>query len=296
MKKKFILLHFLLFSIIGVSAAACSSSKEGINETENYKSNNPKLSFTVNEDGKDKYFEVEFENDSISSISIDGKKIKSENFDEYEDEIYDKLSDLNRKNYFSFKFKSPSFDKKKFKEQMERLKKELKDKRVEISASVMNDSIIQKNIKKALKDVKKNFHSFHFDFDKEDLQEALAKLNEELENLDLNLDIDVDADLDKIEIEIKEAMKKLGEVHIELDDLDNDLKKLDSFSDALRTELVKDKLIESKDEELDVEISANKMTVNGEKVSDTLLKKYKQLYKEHFGEELEGKRRFEIHK
>lgn len=297
MNKMLVLFHFLFISIIGINAAACSSSKADFKtEPENYKSDNTKFSFTINENGKKKYFEVEFANDSILSLTINGEKIKNENINDYEDEIYSKLNDLHRKNYFSFKFHNPSFDKKEFKEEMKKLKKELKEKRIEINAAILNDSLIKKNVENALKNIQKNDHVFHFDFDRDDLQEALSKLNDELDNLDFNLDINMDFDFDKIDIEIEKAMKKLGEVHIELNDLDDDLEKLSSFSDALRTELVKDKLIESKNDDLDIEISENAMIVNDKKVRDTLLKKYKKLYKEHFGEELEGKRRFEIHK
>ena len=77
--------------------------------------------------------------------------------------------------------------------------------------------------------------------------------------------------------------------------LDKDLKKLDTFIDDMKTEMVKDKLINSTDEKIDVELNSKEMTVNGKKVDDQLLEKYKHMYKKHFGKDLKDKQSFEMH-
>ncbi len=138
---------------------------------------------------------------------------------------------------------------------------------------------------------------FHFNFDKDNLEDEIKNLNEELENLDLNFDInmDINIDMDKIKSEIDKAMDNIKDVHININMLDKDLKKLDSFIDDMKDELVKDKLINSADEKTDVDLNSKEMTVNGKKVNDQLLKKYKDMYKEHFGKDLKDKQYFEMH-
>ena len=82
---------------------------------------------------------------------------------------------------------------------------------------------------------------------------------------------------------------------LNINTLDKDLKKLDSFIDDMKTEMVKDKLINSADEKIDVELNSKEMTVNGKKVDDQLLEKYKDMYKENFGKDLKDKQSFEMH-
>jgi hypothetical protein len=107
--------------------------------------------------------------------------------------------------------------------------------------------------------------------------------------------MNIDIDMDKIKSEIDKAMENIKDVHINIDVLDKDLKKLDSFIDDLKTEMVEDKLIDSKNEKVDVELNSNEMIVNGKTVDNHLLEKYKNMYKEHFGKDLKEKQSFQIH-
>ena len=114
-----------------------------------------------------------------------------------------------------------------------------------------------------------------------------------LSSMHLNMDINID--MDKIKSEIDKAMENIKDVHININMLDKDLKKLDSFIDDMKSELVKDKLINSTDEKIDVDLNSKEMTVNGKKVNNQLLEKYKDMYKEHFGKDLKDKQSFEMH-
>ena len=295
MKKKFILFAFLILA--GFYLTACSSSKEELTPDKNeaYKSNNPTFSFNTNEKGEKVHYEAEFAGDSIHALYVDGKKIPNNKIKDYENLIYEKIDNVKGDRNFTFHFGHPQIDLKDFKTQ---IKKFEKDKKINISANILDKDLLKNSLEKAREQLDKiKFKKFHFNFDNENLQDEIEKLNDELENLDLNfnMDINVDIDMDKIKSELDKAMDNIKDVHVNINMLDKDLKKLDSFIDDLKTELVKDNIINSTDEKVDVELNSKEMIVNSKKVDDSLLEKYKDMYKEHFGKDLKVKQSFEIH-
>jgi hypothetical protein len=72
------------------------------------------------------------------------------------------------------------------------------------------------------------------------------------------------------------------------------LKKLNDFIDAIKEEMVKDNLIKSEDEKLNLDLDDNGMEVNGKKVSNELYEKYKKMYEEHFDKKLSDDDHFRI--
>jgi hypothetical protein len=90
---------------------------------------------------------------------------------------------------------------------------------------------------------------------------------------------------------LKDNMRDLS---IKMDGLKLELEKLDTFLSDLKQELVKDNLLSSVEDELELEITADKMVVNGKEVTDSLFKKYKSMYEDHFDKKLEGKQKFQI--
>ena len=298
MQNKIILFVFLILG--GIYLTACSSSKEELssNNSEINKSNNPTFAFTAEENGNSKHYEAEFAGDSIRSLYIDGNKIPDNQVNQYEDLVYEKLGKLHKKRNFSFHFDDSTFDMKNFSDNMKKLKEGIKEGKIKISSNILNKELLKKNLEKAREELAHvKLKKFHIDFNKDDLENEIKNLNDELENLDLNFNIDmnIDVDIDKIKSEIDKAMENIKDVHINIDVLDKDLKKLDSFIDDLKTEMVEDKLIDSKNEKVDVELNSNEMIVNGKKVDNHLLEKYKNMYKEHFGKDLKEKQSFEIH-
>ena len=94
---------------------------------------------------------------------------------------------------------------------------------------------------------------------------------------------------------MEKLSEELADLDINMDDLNKELKKLDAFMDELREELVKDGYINNTDEEFELDLSRNHMTVNGERLPEDLFEKYKRLYKTHFGKEIDGDSHFKIH-
>ena len=62
---------------------------------------------------------------------------------------------------------------------------------------------------------------------------------------------------------------------------------VNGFIDTLKEELVSDGLIDSKDDEIHLELNKSEMLINGKPVPDELYKKYKDMYEEHLGRSLD---------
>ncbi len=226
MKKKFLL--FALLILAGAYFTACSSSKEEMSASQNYhNTDKPTFIFNNDENGITKNYKVEFADDSIYSLTIDGDKVEQNKISGFRRLVYEKLDGINKKNRFSFHFDDSTFNTKSFKENMKKIDDQIKNHKIKISGKILNKELMQKNLAEALEKLEKaKIKNFHFDFDSGKLDKELEKLNDELENLDLNFDINIDmkVDMEKAKEELNEAMKNLNNVHISIDILDSDLK------------------------------------------------------------------------
>lgn len=291
---------------------SCSSSPES---TAYISDENGKETFSFSDDvdGKESQFTAHFDGDKITSIYKDGKKVSEPELEEYSELVYHKLNKLRKGMkefdddmvHFSLDMKKFNeemsafrekmlaeglasskfhFNKKEFKEQMEKLKEELaqlKDKKIEFHFDKEKHEQLMKELQEQLGDLHLKKHDFNFEFDNEEFQKAMEQLKEALkvhdwENMEFNIPI--------------------PEIHIDLDDLDKSMKELDtelnklkSFMSELRTELVNDKLISSEDEDFNMDFSAEKMTIDDKTVPADLHRKYKEIYKKHFGKEIDDK-------
>lgn len=294
-------LSFLIFT-------GCSSSNQGTYpQIEKNNRAEQTFSFYNEENGKDIRWEVNFDDGKISSVFKDGDRIPDNEIDNYRDMIYDRINDLQEESHHisidlsgmksgmkQFKedmnkmkeeFKNRhyefDFDNKEFKEGMEELSKELsklKDKKIEIH---IDTDKIKRDMDKLKDEIKVDIH-----FDKDALRKNLDDLNEEMQKHH--------DELNHIDIDLSGIDDSLADIDLKLDKADSELKKLDIFIDELKDEMIKDGLIKDKSEKLDLDISENKMEVNGNKVNDELYKKYKKMYEDYFDTKLSGENHFRI--
>ena len=75
---------------------------------------------------------------------------------------------------------------------------------------------------------------------------------------------------------------------IEIHDLKGEMKKLHSFLDELKAELVNDGYINSVEEEFNLEMDKDYTKINDVKVKTEDHTKYIELYKRHFDKEIDG--------
>ena len=310
-KQKFITSFIVVCSFLFF--ASCSSESYTQQDETKEQKGQQTLYFTEHEDGEAVHYEANFNNGKITSLYKDGVKVPQDRIKGYEDLVYDNLDSIKkddnslfayhrRPKVFHFnmdslnnnmkewrkKFKDETFnfkfDHKKFNENMEKLKEELKD--CDNIVIHFDKDKIRKDIDEGLKHLDElKMHNFNFNFNEDELNKNLKSITIELEKNKHNLDLNME-DLKEQMDDLKDKMSSLSD---KMGDLDKEMKKLNDFLDEAKVELVKDGLIKSSDEEFELELSPSKMEVNGEKVADNLLEKYKSLYKKHFDKEIKEK-------
>lgn len=316
---KGIMTVLFLLSIITISA--CGSV---IEQGDQFSSGNivPDKSFTFKDSGSN--WRVDFNDDEeISALYKNGIKIPDEEVEQHKEMIYNKLGELNKDydklsgNVHKFYFDSEKFEKdmEKFKEDfdkdkffhfkldfdeeefevnMEKLEeqlKHLKDKKIEL---YFNSEEFKENMKE-LEESLKNFPEppippdididIHMDMDQ--FKEGMKKFGQAFRNFDLKIDSS-EIDMSDLKNSMKELRKNLKGIKIDLKDLKGEMKKLSMFLDELKSSLVADGYIKSKDEDYDLEIGKEKTLINGVPVKDDHHKKYLELYKRHFDKEIDG--------
>jgi len=310
-KLKFSLITTFLMAGMLLLITSCGSESFTQQEDNAKKKGEQTLSFSEEVNGTEVHYEVNFKEGEISSVYKDNIKIPDNEIEDYEDLVYDKLNSIrkdeddfyvhDKPHFFHFdmddfkedmkeEFKGEHFkfrfDDKKFKEDMEKLKEELKD-LDEIVIEIDKDKI-KKDLDESLKHLDKmRIHKFNFDFDDDEFdKKIIIELEKDLGEHELNMD-ELEEDMERLE-------EEMGNLSEEMKELDKEMKILNKFLDEVKSELFKDGLIKSTKEEFEYELTATEMKVNGEKVSDELHLKYKELYKKHFNKELDGKIKIKI--
>lgn len=135
------------------------------------------------------------------------------------------------------------------------------------------------------------------DFDVEDFKKSMKQMKcelkkglSEIKNLDINIDIDVDElsdELKNIKIDLGDFDFDMANLKVEMTTLKKEMKILKLFLQNIKSELVSDEYINDEDEDFSLTLSKSKMVVNGERLPDNLHKKYLEMYKEHYGKDLD---------
>ena len=87
---------------------------------------------------------------------------------------------------------------------------------------------------------------------------------------------------------MKELQKNLKGIKIDVMDIKGEVKKLKSFLDDLKSRLVSDGYLKSKDEDYNLEMSKEKTIVNGVPVKEQHHREYAEIYKRHFKKDLDS--------
>ena len=154
-----------------------------------------------------------------------------------------------------------------------------------------------------LKEMKFNF-DFNFDelhhnwpmdhADSAEFHEEMEKVKEELASLkDLKIDVEWDKEefkesMREFKKEMKKHKKEMANLGVEMKELKKEMKILGAFLGEVKKELVVDGHMDNVNDEVEFMLSKDKMEVNGYTVSEWLHKKYLNIYKKHYGKELEN--------
>ncbi len=125
------------------------------------------------------------------------------------------------------------------------------------------------------------------EFNEKDLNLDMDKIQKDLDKAGEDIKISVETmkniDIPRLTERVKEEMKSASH---SLKKSKNELHKLSQFIDEMKQEMVKDNLIKSKDEKVNLKISDGDIFVNDKKLPDDLQKKYKKMYHDKFGHDM----------
>ena len=277
--------------------ASCSSEAYTQEDTSEQKGEQS-LYFTQNENGNRVHYKVNFDDGEISSIYKDGVKVPDNEIKEYEDLVNDELNSIKGNKHDFFIPHSRHV----FHFDMDSLNEKMKEMRKKLKAENFHFKFDHKKFKEDMKKMReelKDLDNIVIHIDKDKICENLNKSLRHLNNLNFDFDFDFDADKHEISMEnLKEDMKNLKEemsdLSIEMEDLNKEMKTLSKFLEDVKSELVKDELINSEDEDFNLEIKSTGMKINSEKVSADLFEKYKKMYEDHFNKKLKDGVKFRV--
>ncbi|MFH1197714.1 MAG: M56 family metallopeptidase [bacterium] len=274
------------------------------------------LAFTETENGEDVDYEVNFRGEDIVSLYRNGAKVLDNQIDDYSDMIYEKVDEL-RGRYHHLKF-----DMHDFKVNMNEFKKNMQELREELSKENYHVDFDKDEFKKEMEQLKEELkqldnEKIRIHFDSEEFKEQMHQLKEELKSMkfkhhfnitipDVDIDIpEIDIDIPEINIDFPEIDIDIPEIHIpeiniDMSEFERDMKKFDEemkdfsvemekfgkFMEWMKDELVKDGYIKDNDDDIELEFNSEKMVVNGKRLPDDKLVKYKKLYREITGKEI----------
>jgi predicted nucleic acid-binding Zn-ribbon protein len=317
-----LLLFFLALFSACSSSASSSETEYFYSDEEDNKYSHTLIFYNENDNAR---YKVYLDNGKIVKIYRNEKLVPEEDISKYGGMIFDELDRLRKDKddlaeqikIFKFDTKKSKeelkklkermrdehsrffefeFDKEKFKEEMDRLKEELKG----IDSQKIRIKFDRKTFRENIRELTENLRRFHIppkkfkiELDMHDLDRNMKELGEEIKKLHF--------EFDPIEIELPDLKENLDEIKIELNSVKKELKgvkkeikKLNDFLDDVRVELVNDNIIEDDEDDFDFELTPDVLRVNGEEVSSELLPKYQELYKKHFGKEIEKDMKIKI--
>ena len=269
-------------------------------------------------ENQDKY-EAVFSDGKIISLTKNGTLLSKDEMKENEDLVYENLNELRQNDEgdnkdFEFHFNGRDFANhmkhfgnymKHFGKEFPHMMNNLDSIKIDIDTTIINEDM--KNIEHKLSGLKNMKIRIFSDNDEDDFDIPDIEFNEK----DLNIDMDkVQKDLDKAGEDIKKSTETIKKIDIpritirikeEMKNASHSLKrskkelhKLSQFIDGLKQEMVKDNLLKSKDDKINLRITDGDIFINGNKLSDDLQKKYKKMYQDKFGRDIDKNFHFNI--
>jgi hypothetical protein len=149
-----------------------------------------------------------------------------------------------------------------------------------------------RDLRKSLKNLKINPHMYLYKngfpgVDMEAFKEGMKNFDKEMKhNRIFNEDFKID--MSEFENKMKDFDKSMKNFGLNMKDFSKNMKKLEGFLKDLKHELVRDNLIKDEDENFSMKFNSKEMIINGNKLPESLLEKYKEIYKKHYGKDIEN--------
>ena len=302
-----------------LSLKSFSNEESATLDTTTLKNGKRTIRFYDDQSGKEKKYKAELNNGKLFRLYIDGEEVAENDLSKYEGMVlqkvteYDSLMKDYRQNMKNFKasmkgyrdkmknlgFKSnhdfyfdhnfPGLahedfsalvsDSTNWKEMMENIQRNLKENLANLSVNIPPINIPPIDLRKLREQLK------HCQFDTAAFRKSMEEFKDKMK--------DFRFDMEKFKEEMKksgsnsEAFKKsMEELKLNMNKLKANMKILKDFIGDVKNELVSDRLIENKEGLDSITLSKDELVVNGKTASPELQKKYLEMYKKHYGKEL----------
>lgn len=240
-------------------------------------------SFTTKENGKKIHWTAIIRNGNIDMLYKNDEKLSEGEIAKYKDIVLEQARKLDESisslNEFNFPDSCFYFDSKAFNKQMKELNERMKNMKFNFHFDSLDVNRIMDQVNKNLEKLKDR------DFFNE---KQWTKMNEKLYRVfdDHNFDFHFNFDFDKLNMSLKKLDLKMKELNIKMDYLKEKIKAMNGFLHDVKAELIKDGYLNENDDDYNLDFTKDRIIVNGKKLPDNLLEKYKKIYKKHFGKEI----------
>jgi len=245
-----------------------------------------KYYFSTWENGEKVHWKAVLRNGEIQNLFRNDDKLSDNEIDKYKDMVFDRIHDSHF-DFDSFDADIPDidihFDSEKFCRQMEKMKENLRNMKIPKYDFKFDKKNFRKEMKK-MKDNLKELKDCDY-FDDDAFEKSMEQVSKNLANLPMNIHVDIDAGA--IAKSMENVRIHMKDIKIDMSKLREKMKQLKGFLKDMRSELVKDGYLDDEDEDFEMEFTKDKLEINGKRLPDDLLEKYKEMYKEHFGKELD---------
>jgi hypothetical protein len=277
--------------VFAVPLASCASSEEGMKKdsSEHFISEGDKtFTFQEKTDEGINEWKAVFKDDKLISLYKNGTRIKDNELKDYEDIVYENIPSgfpHHPKRFKTFKIYSDSLN-----GELEKMKSFV------IKIPKLDNMELKANLDKMREELSAlRGKKFEFHFDSDEFKESMKNLKKDLKKFkfdkkDFDFHFDSESfkkEMEELKIEIQKMKEEMKDLKINMDDLGEDMQKLEGFMEDVKQELVADGYIKYKDEKFNLSISANEMKVNNELIPEETFKKYKDLYENNYGKELD---------
>lgn len=265
------------------------------------------LKFHTEIDNKNSLVEVELTNNQIEKLKIDGKEISSDDFSNYKEMVNSRLKNisdesinLDGEDVKIIKIVDDSGEGDSIEKEIIINDNDFKEKansriahRMKILQDYLSDSadsLKKKKFKIIVRDGDSDLagldsNIFNFELDLNKLQDQLGKLTELMKDFDFDIPAFSDRGIKDINKKLERLERKLEKSEKELEKTKKELDKTKEFIKKFKSELIKDKLINSANDEPEIEFFSDEMIVNGKSVSKLQFEKYKKMYEDIIGKE-----------
>jgi|GEM_PF-5994413 len=236
---------------------------------------------------------IKMQGDKVLSIKKNGKELSEDEKNIYLQELQSKPG------FFTWDDVQPKFDFDKFKINMKYFSDDSLSKSFHFNFNNKEFQAEIEKLKEKIADI--NFPDFKFNFNDEEFQIQMEELDSNLQNIKIEIpEINIDLDEGHFEIVMSELAENLDDEMDKLDlamkELNIDLKKLNDFIGEVKSEMTKDGILKSEDEEINLDFDSDELKLNGKIIPENLKEKYKAMFEKHFKKELNGDCNFHFNK